>query len=524
MSENDNLSRPVSLVFHISSFTGNLLVRNAFLNFFGQVVPLLVGVVTIPLIVRILGTERFGLLSLVWIILGYFNVFDLGLGRATTKFVAEAVGKGKLNEIPRLVWTAVTTQAVLGVVGGVILIIITPFLVRHILNIPEELIGEAIVIIHLLAFSVPIVLVSGSFRGVLEAFQRFDLINAVRIPVSSLTYLLPLIGFFFGFGLPGIVVLILFARVFVLVAFVVLNLRLLPQLRKYSSSFSLFPRLFSFGGWVTVSSIVGPILVYLDRFMISSILSVSALAYYAAPYEAVTRLWIIPTSLTMALFPAFSTLSGSESRENLVILFARSIKYILLVLGPIVLVITLFAKEILHIWLGSDFAMESTVVLQVLALGVLLNSFAHVPFALLQGVGRPDLPAKFHLFELPIYIGSVWFLISKWGITGAAIAWALRIALDTCLLFVATFRGYKLSLRFFLSNGTVGKSLVLLLFGNAFYGLKVMTRDFSLFVQFVSFIALLVLFVWFVWRNILDASDKEVILGGIKSWWKMAKS
>lgn len=89
---------------------GSLLARNTLLNFIGQVVPLLVGVVTVPFIIRGLGTERFGLLSLAWVVMGYFTIFDLGLGRATTKFVAEALGKGDEDQVPRLVWTAVTVQ------------------------------------------------------------------------------------------------------------------------------------------------------------------------------------------------------------------------------------------------------------------------------------------------------------------------------------------------------------------------------------------------------------------------------
>jgi O-antigen/teichoic acid export membrane protein len=54
--------------------------------------------------------------------------------------------------------------------------------------------------------------------------------------------------------------------------------------------------------------------------------------------------------------------------------------------------------------------------MQVLALGVLINSLAQTPFALLQGVGRPDLPAKFHLIELPVYVGIAWILVSQFGI------------------------------------------------------------------------------------------------------------
>jgi len=370
---------------------------------------------------------------------------------------------------------------------------------------------------YILALSVPVVLISSSFRGVLEAAQRFDLVNAIKIPISVLTFLLPLVGLLLGLRLPGIVALILLARVGALVVFFIMNLRMHPQLKEYAGSFSIFPRLFSFGGWITVSSIVGPILVYLDRFLIGSLLSIAAVAYYSAPYEAVTRLWIIPTSLVMTLFPAFSALEGVKDRQRLGTLFTRSVKYVILALGPVVIGIILFAEEALQLWLGADFATKSTLALQILALGVLINSFAHIPFALLQGIGRPDLPAKFHLLELPIYIGTAWFLIGNWGIAGAAAAWTLRVTLDALLLFGAAFKVYRFSPRLFIANGTMLASLALLLLAGMAYGVKALTGSLPFFVQSVSFVAVLGLFAWFVWRKVLDTSDKGVIL---KLWQK----
>jgi O-antigen/teichoic acid export membrane protein len=66
-----------------------LLAKNSVLNLLGQVLPMLVGVVTVPRIVRGLGTDGYGILSIAFMVLGYFSIFDLGLSRATVKFVAE---------------------------------------------------------------------------------------------------------------------------------------------------------------------------------------------------------------------------------------------------------------------------------------------------------------------------------------------------------------------------------------------------------------------------------------------------
>lgn len=497
---------------------GKILARNTILNFIGQVIPLLVAVITIPFIIRGLGIERFGLLCLAWVVLGYFTIFDLGLGQATIKYVAEMLGKGEEDQLSRLVWTAVTIQAFLGIIGALVLFGITPLLIEHILNVSPKLVGEAKFTFYLLALSIPVVLVSGSFRGVLEATQRFELVNAVKCPNSILTFLLPLIGLLLGFHLPGIVVLILVTRVGALLTFIVMDLRIFPWLRKYSVSFVFFARLFAYGRWVTVTSIVGPILVYLDRFLIGSILSMTAVAYYSAPYEAMTRLLIIPASLTITLFPVFSILEGAKDRQKLGILFARSVKYILLILGGVALMVGLFAREILQIWLGADFAIKSTSVLQILAFGVLINSFAYTPFVLLRGAGRPDLPAKFHLLELPIYIGIVWFLVSQWGIAGAAVAWTLRWALDGLLLFGAVFKVYRFSLRLLVNNGVMLACFALMVFATVSYGLKTLAGALPLLVQFLLILGLLALFALFTWKNVLDNLERVAILNVMKLW------
>jgi O-antigen/teichoic acid export membrane protein len=497
---------------------GSILARNTLFNLIGQGLPLVVAIVTIPFIIQGLGIDRFGLLALAWVVLGYFAIFDLGLGRATTKFVAEALGKGEEEQVPHLVWTAVTIQTFFGLLGAIVLASITPFLVERILNIPPELIKEAKDTFYLLALSIPVVLVSSSFRGVLEAAQRFDLVNIVRVPSSTLTFLLPLFGLFLGFNLPGIVALILVVRLAELAVFVALSIRIAPRLKRYSCSFTFLSRLFSFGGWVMVSSIVVPILGYLDRFLIASLLSVAAVAYYSAPYEMVTRLWIFSGSLVATLFPAFSALEGIKDRQGLGFLFARAVKYILLVLCPIVLIIGLFSQDILQVWIGADFAVKSSVVLQVLTLGVLINSLAWIPCALLQGAGRPDLPAKFHLFELPLYVGILWFSVNQWGIAGAAWAWTFRVTLDAILLFGATFKVYGLAPRLLIANGTILTGFALAVLAGTTYGLKILIGDFSLIAQALLVSGLFCLFTWFSWRHILDISDKEMIFKVVKLW------
>src|SRR5918998_1230956 len=106
--------------------SGRLLARNTIFNFAGQAAPLLVALVAIPLLIEGLGTDRFGVLTLAWIVIGYFSLFDLGLGRAMTQLVAERLGRGCERGIPPVVWTALSLMLLLGLVGTVVVSLLSP--------------------------------------------------------------------------------------------------------------------------------------------------------------------------------------------------------------------------------------------------------------------------------------------------------------------------------------------------------------------------------------------------------------
>ena len=85
-------------------------------------------------------------------------------------------------------------------------------------------------------------------------------------------------------------------------------------------------------------------------------------------------------------------------------------------------------------WLGNKFEIESTYVFQILAVGVLFNGVANIPFACIQGAGRSDLTAKVHLVELFIYVPLLYFAVLKFGIIGAATVWSIRVICDGFVL------------------------------------------------------------------------------------------
>lgn len=419
---------------------GHRLARNVSWNLLGTGAPLLVALVAIPVLIEELGTARFGILTLAWMVVGYFSLFDLGIGRALTKLVAEKLGKDQHEDIPSLVWVAMSLMTVLGMLGTAVVALLSPWLISSILKIPVELQPETLTTFYLLAISIPVVISTTGLRGVLEAHQRFGLVNVVRIPLGMFTFLGPVLVLPFSTSLIPVVAVLVIARLVSWFAYAGLCLYIEPALRRSTSvQRSMARPLISFGCWMTVTNIVGPLMVYMDRFLIGAMISMTAVAYYATPYEIATKLWIMPGALMGVLFPAFAV-ALVQDQMHAARLFNRAVIYTFIMIFPLVLIIVTFSREGLSLWLGSEFASNSTVVLQLLAIGVLINSCAHVPFGMVQGAGRPDLTAKLHLIELPFYLLLLWWLLGTYGIVGAAIAWVVRVAVDTLFLFTMARR------------------------------------------------------------------------------------
>jgi O-antigen/teichoic acid export membrane protein len=422
-------------------FGGKALARNSVLNLVAQSMPLVIGLAAIPLMISRLGTVRFGLLSLAWIIYGNMSLFELGLGRATTKFVAEHMARADYEALAASVRTCVLLQLSLGTIAAGVIAACVPWFVQTVLHTPADVSSDARRTFFILAAMLPISLPTISLRGVLEALQRFDLVNAVKGPQNAAIFLFPVVALLCGAGLPLVALSLAASWVLAALAYFMLLLRVVPQVHWVRGiNWAQARSLLSFGGWVTVSSIIGLFLAYLDRFYIGALLSLTAVAYYTVPYDAVTRLWVVPMAISTTLFPAFSSLGamGASDRRNDI--FRRSVKYLFAILGPLVLTIVLFAPNLLHLWLGSSFAIQSTLPLQILALGTLINSVSWVPYNLLQGIGRPDLTAKFHVLELVVYACVAWVLIARFGLVGAAVAWVLRVTADALLLFFRVSR------------------------------------------------------------------------------------
>ena len=253
-------------------------------------------------------------------------------------------------------------------------------------------------------------------------------------------------------------------------------------------------------------------MIYLDRFLIGSIISVGAISYYATSYEIIQRLMVIPGAIVGVLFPAFGVLVSTKPKKAARIFF-KGIKYTFMIIFPIVFAIFVFAEEGLDLWLGKEFSDKGTIVLKLLIIGALINSFAYFPFAILQASGRPDLTAKLHLIETPIYIVIAWTLINIYGIEGAAASWVLKTILDTLILFIMVKKTLNISF-------PVTKIFFIVLLACLLFLISFLYTDNFYFKLYFLTVTIL-MFSIFSWKILLDADERFFILSFVTKYRKI---
>lgn len=431
------------------------LRSSAFWSLMGDILPMLAAMAVAPALLQALGAERLGVLSLIWVFVGYFSFLDLGLGRAVTVAVASARHSptGGSGTALRITGSAVVALLGLGAAGATGL-----GLAAQLGPLPFQLSSVALeaevrAALLWMAPSLPLLLASSALRGHLEGVGAFRALNLIRIPTGVMLAAGPFLTAQFTPDLTWATISLLGVRVVQLVALATVLARdqqlpvsRLPSRMLFACDWPQLRRLLSFGGWMTVSSVLGPVIVYADRFVIGLLVSASAVSLYAIPFDVVSRFPVLIASACSVLLPALVGVSAqiaqgqiTDAEWHSVLRRATGIAGGLVLLGAVVGGWLL--PDFMVWWMGAAFAADATLVAQVLLIAFAVNALAQIPYTGLLALGQTRTIATIHLLECLPYLACLWWAVSHHGLLGAALACVARGLVDYGLLALACHRG-----------------------------------------------------------------------------------
>ena len=403
--------------------------RNTTYNLVGAVLPVVLSLVTVPIYLKLVGPERYGVLAIAWLLLGYFGLFDLGLGRSTQYRIAslrDAPAQARTDTF----WAALSVNVAMGLIGGLLLLAAAGYFFGHAFKMSAALRPEILASVPLLACAVPIATLTGVLTGAMQGREKFLETNIVSTLSTALFQLLPIgVALWLGPNILPLLAAAIFAR---LIAIVVLGYRCYVEFCKGQTRRlvrSDVIDLLKYGGWVNLTSLVGQALVMVDRFMIGAVLGAKAVTIYTVPLQLAQRIQILPGALTNALFPRLS--AEENEAKGLADMASRTLIALmsLPVLGGIFVI-----EPFLRLWVGHEVGAESGPIGRIVLIGFWINSFAMVSFIRLQTSGRPDLVTKSVLVQFPIYVGALYLSLIHFGFIGCAMVFALRCASDYVVL------------------------------------------------------------------------------------------
>ena len=418
------------------------LRRHTLWNLAGNGLPLLAGIFSIPFLLDKLGFGAFGVLTLIWSLIGYFSLFDFGVGRALTYEISQLIRTHHQARIPQVLLSGLVLTAITGMIGGICILLLAPQLVHHWLEIALPLQADALLAFEIAGAGIVFTTLTSGLRGAQEALGEFGLANLNKMALGSFMFVMPALSIgIHGPQLSMIALYLVLARagIFMLSAL---------QLRKFLFAKVHFAELkknmhslFSFGGWVSVSGIVGPLMIYGDRFFVGSLVGSALLPLYAIPQEALQRLLMLPNAFTNALLPKIVGLQGQTLQAQ----YEKNLKRVTWSMLIVCALAASLAYPVLMIWISPDFARSALPIVLILSVGVWLNSIATIPYTFLHGAGSTKITALIHLLELGIYFVLLYCLVKFMGLPGAAVAWTLRVALDLILLKRAVNQEFAMS-------------------------------------------------------------------------------
>ena len=418
--------------------SARVIARNVVYNFLSQIGLLLFTLAATPYIVRSLGDDAYGVLSIATTVIGLLEFLDLGLSTAVEKFVAQYEAQDRYADMGKLVGTALVMNLVMGLVGASIIGALSALLVVRVFNIPIQLQETARIVLTITGLRFFLRMPRIVFQAIPRALQRFDLFNLVntlsQFAQTGMTIALLIAGFF----LVEIALLQVVVGLATTLAYVVFSWRMLPMVDLRPAFDRQTARsLLRYGAPVSFGKLAVGIATRLDTLLLAFYLPVSSVTYYAVAFSVASKLYLIPWNVVPATFPALSALQSQGNTDEVSEVYVRSTKYVAIATIPLAVLLIVLSEDILRLWLGAPFDVRSAWALRGLALAIAAHCLGHPAVAAANGLGHTVIPATVNTLQAVLSVSLYLILIPRFGLNGAALGWLVpQVLLSPTLIYL----------------------------------------------------------------------------------------
>ncbi len=405
------------------------LKHNILANYASQFYVTLIGIVMVPIHVRYMGAEAYGLVGFYAMLQAWFQVLDMGLTptmtRETARFRGGACDAMSLRLLLRSMEGIFIGVAAL---GSVVIIALSAVIADGWLNAQHLRSDELQQAIALMALVVALRWISGMYRGAISGFERLVWLGGFNVGVATARFVL-VIPFFLvvGTGPVDFFLYQLGVSILEIVVLVLKTYRLLPKLdrgQRVAWRWEPLRGVLGFSLSIAFTSLVWIMVTQTDKLLLSKLLSLKEYAYFTLAVMLANGVIMVSAPINGAVLPRLNELASRTDDEEFYNFYRWGTQLVALIALPAAAVLAAFAEKIMWIWTGNqEIAQHAAPVLMLYAMGNGL--FAISSFSAHLQVAKGDL--RLHV------IGNVLFLVlqiptlvwstANYGVVGAGYSW-----------------------------------------------------------------------------------------------------
>lgn len=405
------------------------LKHNILANYVSQIYVTLIGIAMVPMYVRYMGAEAYGLVGFFAMLQTWFQLLDMGLtptmARTTARFNGGATDALNLRRLLRALEGIFVGIAVL---GGTAMIAGSSVIAGSWLKVQQLPLIEVQHAIMLMAVIVALRWMCGLYRGAINGFERLVWLSGFNIAVATARFVLviPLFIYvgtspinFFSYQLVLAIV-----ELWVLLA---QTYRLLPKMdggKHIPWQWRPLRGVIKFSLSMAFASSMWVLVTQTDKLVLSKLLPLTDYAYFTLAVLVASGVMLISSPISGALLPRLTKLSAEGDDAGLISLYRNATQLVCVIAVPTALVLAFFAKQILWAWTGdADIARKAAPILTLYALGNGILALGAFPYYLQFAKGDLKLHMIGSALFVALLIPSLIWGTSQCGGTGAGYAW-----------------------------------------------------------------------------------------------------
>ena len=396
--------------------------ENAALSVLAWVVPAVAAFVCVPIMVRGLGPDSYGLLVLVGAVTGYLGLLDMGLGTALVRYLSYYRALDEGRPMLAIIRAALLWYTAAGVVAALFLVVAAPWLAEHVLHVSAALLPTATTLIRLSALSLVLGLIMSVGSALPMSFLRYDIAAGITGALSTAGWVGPAVVVLLGHGIVGIVCFYIVSNALASALYLYVGRRLLRSVQRDAGPAwrDIRRKVLTFSGLVAVNGIGSTLATQTNRLMLGVTNGTAAAAYYQVPNMLASNIQRLLSVIAQVLFPTGTALIARNDYDGLRALYTRSSRLLFLLNASAAMAIAVFAKPLLQYWVSPQYAQKGSLALELFMMTQMIYVASFAVGFLSWSAAKAGVNLTFALLNSGINLLAIYPLASRFGVAGAA--------------------------------------------------------------------------------------------------------